>query len=59
VWGDAGEQVACSVHLPSPDGHGPHATATNPAFMKRFFALQELHGAFLDKRTLHFALSAL
>lgn len=31
-WGDAGGQAACSVHIPSAEGHGPHATVRSGAF---------------------------
>lgn len=59
AWGDPHGQVALAVDVPSPDGYGPCVKALNPAFMQRFASLQEIHVAFLQKRTLHFAVSAL
>lgn len=56
---DGQGEVGLSVHLPAPDGYGLHLVASNASFARRAFAMSEIHQAFLDKRTLHFALSAL
>lgn len=52
-------QTACSVNLPSATGLQLHVSAANAAFQARFFQTQELHKAFVHKRTIHLVLSAL
>jgi hypothetical protein len=55
-WG----RIPCSVHFAFPeDPYGLQIMAINQAFRHVFFAREELHDAFVRKRTAHLILSAL